>query len=110
MNSPEIAETIEELDKTLIAVRHTVEEIEGAVGPISKNVEEATREATLTLESLRETIETAKSLIEPNAPLAYELEQTIRDVGAAARALKQFANLVDEQPTVLLYGKEGGQQ
>ena len=107
VNSPEIADTIEELDQTLVAMRQTIEEINQAVGPVAQNVEDATKEATKALESLRETIHTARALIQPNAPLAYELQQTIKEVGAAARALKQLADLVDEQPTVLLYGKEG---
>lgn len=107
VNSPEIADTIQELDQTLVAMRQAIEEINSAVGPVAQNVEDATKEATKVLDTLRHTIETAQALIQPDAPLAYELEQTIKDVGDAARALKQLADLVDEQPTVLLYGKEG---
>lgn len=107
VNSPEISETITELDQTLVAMRQAMEEINGAIGPVATNVEEATAEATRVMESLRETVQTAQALIEPDAPLAYELEQTIKDVGEAARSLRQLAELVDEQPTVLLYGKEG---
>ncbi|MDG2305791.1 MAG: MlaD family protein [Candidatus Binatia bacterium] len=107
VNSPEIADTIEELDQTLVAMRQAIEEINNAVGPVTQNFEDATKEATKVFDTLRQTIETAQALIQPDAPLAYELEQTIKDVGGAARALKQLADLVDEQPTVLLYGKEG---
>ncbi len=110
VNSPEIADTIEELDKTLVAMRQAMEEINGAVGPVATNVEDATKEATKVLQSLRDAVETAQALIAPGAPLAYQMEQTIKDVGDAARALKQLAELVDEQPTVLLYGKEGESQ
>lgn len=106
VNSPEIADTIQELDQTLIAMRQAIEEVNKAVGPVAQNVEEATKEATKALESLRETIDTANALIEPDAPLVYEIQQAIKQVGEAARSVKQLAELVDEQPTVLLYGKE----
>lgn len=109
VNSPEITETITELDKTLIAMRQAVEEINGAIEPVATDIERTMEEATKVMESLRKTVDTAQSLIEPDAPLAYQLEQTIKDVGDAARALRQLAELVDEQPTVLLYGKEGDQ-
>lgn len=110
VNSPEITDTIEELDETLVAMRKAIEEIDRAVGPVAQNVEDATKEATKVLESLRQTVDTAQALIQPDAPLAYQLEKTIKDVGEAARALKQLADLVDEQPTVLLYGKEAENQ
>lgn len=110
VNSPEITDTIEELDQTLVAMRKAIEEVDKAVGPVAQNVEEATKEATKVLKSLQQTVETAQALIQPDAPLAYQLEKTIKDVGDAARALKQLAELVDEQPTVLLYGKEAENQ
>lgn len=110
VNSPEIAETITELDQTLAAMRQAVEEVNRVIGPVATNIEDATKEATRVMESLRKTVETAQSLIEPDAPLAYQLEQTIREVGQAARALKQLADLVDEQPTVLLYGRKPGEE
>lgn len=110
VNSPEIEETITELDQTLVAMRHAVEEINRAIGPVAKNIEDATAEATKVMESLNETVRTAHSLIEPDAPLAYQLEQTIKDIGDAAQAIKQLADLLDEQPTVLLYGKQPGEK
>ncbi len=110
VNSPEVEKTLNDLDETLKAMREAVLEIKSAVGPVTTNLEEATQEATKVLESLRSTAESARELLNPNAPLAYQLERTIKDVGEAARALKELAQLVDEQPTVLLYGKEQGEE
>jgi paraquat-inducible protein B len=108
VNSPQVAQTIEELDSTMKAVRSVVEKLDSSIGPLTKDVEQTAQEATRVLDTLRQTIEEARELIEPDAPLAYQLEQTIKDVGAAARALQQVAQMIDEQPTVLLYGNQSG--
>lgn len=109
VNSPAVGDTIKELEQTLQALRQTVDEINRAVGPVVGNFDDASRQATKVLESLQKTVDTVDDLIQPDAPLAYQLEQSIKDIGEAARAVRQLADLVDEQPTVLIYGKERGE-
>ncbi|MBM4267953.1 MAG: MCE family protein [Deltaproteobacteria bacterium] len=108
VNSPEIGEAITALNGTMQSLRQAIEEVDTQVGPIAENIEKMTAEASRALASLRSTVETAQTLIEPEAPLAYQLQQTLTDVGQAARAVQNLASLLDEQPTVLIYGKERG--
>ena len=110
VNSPEIAETLEELDATLHATRQVAEQINQAVGPVSEDLSDAAERASQLLKSLQKTVNRTNQLLQPNAPLVYQLQESIREIGAAARAVQELASMIDEQPTVLLYGKDSGEQ
>ena len=55
---------------------------------------------------MRETVGSARVLIEPGSPLDHDLRTTLRDVGTAARSLAQLADFLEQNPTALLYGKQ----
>jgi paraquat-inducible protein B len=112
VNSPEIQKTIVGLDQTLAALRTTVDTLNREMGPIGENVRLATAQASdalaemrTTLKSMQSTLETAETLIDPNAPLVYQLSQTLEEIGGAAAALRNLANLLEEEPSSVLYGK-----
>lgn len=50
---------------------------------------------------------TAKGMVEPNSPLATQLNNLIRDGAAAARSLRSFADTLDRNPEAVLRGRQG---
>jgi paraquat-inducible protein B len=44
-------------------------------------------------------------VISDDAPLIVELEETLREISAAARSIRQLANSLEQHPEALIQGK-----
>ncbi len=113
VNSPQVEQTLANLDGALKALRSTLESIDHKIDPVANNLEEVSTEATaalnemqVTLKSMQKTLDTAQSIIDPEAPLVYQLSRTLNDIGSAADALRNLASLLEQQPSSIIYGKE----
>jgi paraquat-inducible protein B len=47
----------------------------------------------------------AEKLLNTDAPLSYELSQTLKELSRAARAVSNLADLLERNPQALIYGK-----
>jgi paraquat-inducible protein B len=61
-----------------------------------------------TLEEATGTFADVNALLGPDAPLGVESVRTMRDVSAAARAVRELADYLERHPEALLKGKGGG--
>jgi paraquat-inducible protein B len=48
--------------------------------------------------------------LEPGSPLTYKLNNTLDDVSSAARAVRQLADYLEQNPSAVLRGRGGGTQ
>jgi paraquat-inducible protein B len=92
-----VREVADELKSTLQAIHPAVE----ALRETAKRTQEAEDEMILTLEA-------ARALMDPNAPLVVQLQATLREFGAAARSLRSLAEMVERDPGSLLRGRDTG--
>jgi paraquat-inducible protein B len=81
-------------------------ELGGRVDPLAKRLDATLVGADQALNSVRDTVGVARTLIEPGSPLDHDLRKTLQDVSTAARALAQLADYLERNPTALLYGKQ----
>ena len=63
----------------------------------------AVKQATVTLGTVNTTIE-------PNSPVNYQVVQTLQDVSAAARSIKELADYIQRNPGALLRGRDISQE
>jgi paraquat-inducible protein B len=77
-----------------------------------QTVDAAQPELQATLAGARAAAETAQQamhrvseLTEPGAPLRGDLDAAVRDLSQAARGLREFSELVEEQPNAVLFGR-----
>ena len=68
-------------------------------------VREAVRGAIGTLERAQKLLANSDSLIAPNSPQRYDLDQTLRNLTATTRALRTFAEGLERRPNSLVMGK-----
>lgn len=61
--------------------------------------------ATQTTDAARKTLEEVKTMLAPRSSERENLDATLRDVAAAASALRGFANDVERNPQLLLMGR-----
>jgi paraquat-inducible protein B len=106
----------DDLDATLRDARKMVNNVDGQVDPIAGNVNKTVedfgklaRDADVRLGSvagsLDRTLSSARGVISDEAPLIVELEETLREISAAARSIRQLANSLEQRPEALIQGK-----
>ena len=63
-------------------------------------------EFNATLKDARITLDKANRLLASDAPLQQELRESLREVGRAARSVRDLADLLERRPEVLITGKK----
>jgi paraquat-inducible protein B len=92
----DVRQTLQTLDTTLKSTDRLVQRLDNDVAP----------EARAALEEARETLVAAKQTLSPDAPLQYDLRETLRELTLAAQALRVFADYLDRHPESLIRGKQ----
>jgi paraquat-inducible protein B len=77
--------------------------------PVLTAMEEAMKEAISALEQARKTLAVAEADLSEDSPTLYELNNSLREISAMARSIRQLADYLKRHPESLLSGKgEGG--
>jgi paraquat-inducible protein B len=90
---------VEALHGTLQRTDHLIEHIDQDVVP----------ELAPTLRDARKTLDRANAVLASDAPVQTELRDTLREVGRAATAVRNLADMLEQQPQALLTGKKTSQ-
>jgi paraquat-inducible protein B len=90
---------METLQKTLERIDQLVASVNDGVVP----------ELTATLRDARKTLHRADGVLASDSPTQLELRDTLREVGRAAAAVRDLAELLDRQPEALLTGRKESQ-
>ncbi len=100
------------IDKTLASVRGLSEPYANLARNADKSMAETLEQAKTVLKSLdgvakeaELTAVSTRSLINKNSPTVIELNQALREISEAARALRVLANTLERSPEALLRGK-----
>ena len=108
INSPELKNSIVNLDKSLQALNRLLNNINGEVEPLSTSVEGTLETARGTLEAAQRAITHAEEGLADQAPIiSYELTLALKELTQAARSLKVLTDYLQQHPESLLRGKGG---
>ena len=130
LTSPEVKQTIEQLPLLVSDLRRTVNTVEREAAGLSRQgratlanvdktlasvqtlIADLDREATSTLaaargtfESASTTVDEANALLDPRGRTMMQVQRTLDDLAAAAARLRNFAERVDRDPSVLVRGR-----
>lgn len=133
VNDPQLTQAIANANQTLAEAKTTVAALDARLAPILGNVEQVSggarttvTEANQRLVELKSTIRdvdralggaqtsmnsadkllgTVNGMLEPGAPLTYELINTLREVASAARSARALMNTLERDPNALLVGR-----
>ncbi len=128
MRNPDLAASLQELpallghaDEAVVAVQGFVngdlsivaQDASAMLASTSKSIEDISE--TLSTETLlqlsevlsraTETLQLAKTRLDPNDPVTIELLATLRNLSGMARSFRELADAIEEQPESLLRGK-----
>ena len=82
--------------------------LDGAHGLVNDpNVKTSIAKFHETLETANQALGAVRDTLRPDSSLRYELDNTLFELGAAARAFRQLAEYLDRNPSALLTGRPG---
>lgn len=123
LHSPELEQSMRDLPKVLASLKRSLDTIDREVGASSGALQQTLasvrtlaadtdREAVATAVALRETLaradatlEAARVLVDPRGHNAVEVRRAIDDLVATSARLRNLAERVDRDPSVLLRGR-----
>jgi paraquat-inducible protein B len=117
INSPELNASLQALKDTLQDASKLVTRVDRQVDPVADDLKKTVRDigkvarnadakvAELTT-GLDKTMSTARGVISADAPLIVELENTLKEIAAASRSLRQLADYLEQHPETLLRQEE----
>ncbi len=97
--------TLAELDKTLVSVRETSETTRAQIEPLTRELGHASSDLRAALDEAGRTMSSARSMLDPDAPMAVGLGKTMADVSEASHSIRRLADLLERNPDALLRGK-----
>ncbi len=99
--------TIDSLQNQLQVLMATLQKtIEGADRLVASVNDGVVPELTATMHDARKTLQRADSMLASDSPTQLELRDTLREVGRAAAAVRDLAELLERQPEALLTGRK----
>jgi paraquat-inducible protein B len=93
------------MDRALAAIRDAARSLEKAVPSVAGDARAAMVRLAAALDQLDGTLREVKLSLTPGAPVPAQLEQTLREVGQAARSLRVLADSLERDPSQLVRGR-----
>lgn len=98
-----------DLEQSLAALRETSQQIQTLVVSLNTTLipglDATLSQTRSTLVSAERTLAGADQTLAPNSPLQREAQQVMRELAAAARSLRNFADYLERHPEALIQGK-----
>ena len=117
--SPELRQTLVAAREAMVSARDTLTEIRPRIPALTSGVDSASNrlqgslkrfDTTLgsldtALGSLDTTLGSVNRLVDPRAPLVYQLTTTLGDLGKAAQSIRELADYLDRNPSAIITGR-----
>jgi paraquat-inducible protein B len=95
-----------QVSRSMVAVESLAVTANDAVGPIGKQVEQATTELASALQVMRKTLQDAQGLISTDSGIGFEIQAVLASLKSAADALQLLTTTLEQSPDILLRGKK----
>ena len=105
VNSPEMKESVSNLNETLKKAKKLVHNIDGRVDTLATGVEETAQAARDALEQIEKATASIKKTTSEDSELMYELTGAFEALTDAAYALRAVADYIERHPESLIRGK-----
>ncbi len=104
-----IPRTLESMDRALAAIRDAARSLEKEIPNVAGDARGAMQRLAAALDQMDGTLREVKLSLSPGAPVPVQLEQTLREVGQAARSLRVLADSLERDPSQNRPRSTGGQ-
>ncbi|MCW7536632.1 MlaD family protein [Aquabacterium sp. A7-Y] len=90
----------------LASVTRLSDTTEATLQGVRPELQETLRGARAAAESARVAMDRVSELSAPGAPLRADLDSAVRDLSQAARGLREWSELLEEQPNAVIFGAD----
>jgi paraquat-inducible protein B len=104
-------------DAVLLSVAHAMQRIavlsdavNDEVPTLGRDLRTTADRLAVSLEELNSTLRTTRAALDPESPVAVRLEDSLREIGATARALRELLEYLQRNPSALLRGRAEEEQ
>jgi paraquat-inducible protein B len=115
-NNPDLAASIKHLKETLRDARKLINRVDRQVDPLADDVKKTAKDLGKlarnldsrvggVAEGLNKTMSAARGVLSEDSPLIVELQDTLQEISAVSRSLRQLADYLEEHPESLIRGK-----
>ena len=111
-NSPKIQTAVDSLNlaarslgQASASVNRLAASLDREIGPMGNDLRLTTEQTRATLKQTQDTLAAVQMTLGPNAPLNYELAQTLEQTSAAARSLRELSDYLRRNPSSLVRGR-----
>ncbi len=105
--SPEIKQTLVNLNTAIDALKATMAGVDKQVGPAGEQLAAVLEQAKGTLKTFEQAAANARSFISAQGGLGEEATRTLMQLSEAAGALQRLAEFLERNPSSLITGKKG---
>jgi len=95
------------LEKTVSNAQKLIGNIDRQVSPVASNINKTFKTASSSLKKADKTFSSLEDMVGNDSQLQYELKNTLRELSAAARSIRIFAEYLERHPEALIQGKGG---
>jgi paraquat-inducible protein B len=112
-SSPELKQVVahsektrEQFNRTLAGAEQTLNTVDSQVKPLSASLQKTSLSTDAAVKQAKLTLGTVQTTIEPGSPVNYQIVQTLQDVSAAARSIKELADYLQRNPSAIVRGRD----
>jgi len=111
-SSTEFKQTVVELNETMRSFQKLAADLGKSIDPLAGTLQRTAERTEAVGVELEKTLETTRTLIAPDAPLAVDLRRALDELRDAARAVQSLADELDRNPSSIVFGRnvEGGEK
>jgi len=116
INDPNLAASIGALKDTLQEARKFVTRVDNQVDPLADDLKKTAKDFSKLASNIDsrvggvatgfdKTMSATRGIISEDSPLIVQLENTLQEISALSRSMRQLANYLDQHPEALIRGK-----
>lgn len=106
----QVASSGPKLDRALNAGAETLAGANSELPKVSQAVAKNLQLLNSAIAAFEQTMNNVDTLVEPGSATTYQLNNALKELGLASRAIQQLADTLNQQPESLLRGKREGSQ
>jgi paraquat-inducible protein B len=114
--NPDLAASIMHLKETLRDARKLVNRVDRQVDPLAEDTKKTVKDIGKLArnldgrvggvsDSLEKTLSSARGVISEDSPLIVELQNTLKEISAMSRSIRELADYLEQHPETLIRGK-----
>jgi paraquat-inducible protein B len=101
-----LTKAIDSLDEALTGIDEFTKKANHGIDPLLKDLEKVLQQANAGLAKIQEATTDVAKVTNPRAPVLMRLQNTLEETERAARAIKELANDLKQNPNSILLGKD----